>query len=153
MFFNKLKEEMQDWVYERLAKLEDRITRIVAEAIIANSKTPKDLIEKYKHTQWLEISPIVRKILEDRFNLTVAIPLAIYKGNKTVYSNTGYVGDTLKDACDKERKESNQEEKKYISIPTVTDKDKLNLISVIIEHQKSTVKAIKEIKEVLKDVE
>lgn len=153
MFFNKLKEEMQNWVYVKLAKLEEKFMQRVADAIKASSQTPEELIKKYKHTQWYDVSPLITAILEDRFNLTTAIPFAIYKGNKTVYSNSGYVGDTLKDAYDKERKEGNQEEKKCISIPPVTDRDKLNLISAIIEHQKSTVKAIKEIKEVLKDVE
>lgn len=166
MFFNKLKKEMQNWVYVKLAKLEDNFMRRVADAIKAGNQTPEELIEKYKHTQWYDVSQLVTEVLEDRFNLTIAIPFATYKGNKTVYSNSGYVGDTLKDAYEKELKEWEekyipkrrlekklQEEKKYIPIPLVTDKDKLNLISAIIEHQKSTVKAVKEIKEVLKDVE
>ena len=84
MFFNKLKEEIQNWVYVKLAKLEDKFMQRVADAIKASSQTPEELIKKYKHTQWYEVSPLVTTILEDRFNLTTAIPLAIYKGDKTV---------------------------------------------------------------------
>ena len=153
MFFNKLKEEMQNWVYVKLAKLEDEFMQRVADAIKAANQTPEELIEKYKHTQWYDVSPLVTAILEDRFNLVRYSNFAVYRGKDTIYSCSGYIGDTLKDAYDKERKESNQEEKKYISIPPVTDRDKLNLISAIIEHQKSTDEAIKEIKEVLKEVE
>lgn len=164
MFFNKLKEEMQNWVYVKLAKLEDKFMKRVADAIKAANQTPEELIKKYKHTQWYDVSPLVTAILEDRFNLTIAIPLAVYKGNKTVYSNTGYVGDTLKDAHEKELKELEekyipkrrlkeylQEEGKYI--PPSKEKVALAKIKAIASNQNSTDKAIEEIKEVLKDVE
>lgn len=108
MFFNKLREEMQNWVYERLAKLEDKFMKRVADAIKAANQTPEELIKNYKHTQWREVSRLVTTILEDRFNLAEAIPLAIYKGDKTVYSNSGYVGDTLSEA----KKKIEKQEKK-----------------------------------------
>ena len=164
MFFNKLKEEMQNWVYVKLAKLEDRFTQRIFDAIEANSETPEDLIEKYKHTKWFDVSPLVTAILEDRFNLVKSISFAFYKGDGTVYSINDYVGDTLKDAYEKELKEWEekylpkrrlkeylQEEKKYTS----PSKEKVALakIKAIASNQKSTVKAVKAIKEVLKDVE
>ena len=155
---------MQNWVHVKLAKLEDKFMQKVADGIKAATQMPEELIEKYKHTQWCDVSPLVTAILEDRFNLTIAIPLAIYKGNKTVYSNSGYVGDTLKDAYEKELKEWEekyipkrrlekelQEEKKYI--PPSKEKVALAKIKAIANNQKSTVKAVKEIKEILKDVE
>ena len=164
MFFNKLKEEMQNWVYVKLAKLEEKFMQRVADAIKAANQTPEELIKKYKHTQWYDVSRLVTAILEDRFNLAEAIPLATYKGNKTVYSINGYVGDTLKDAYEKELKEWEekylpkrrlkeylQEEKIYT--PPSKEKVALAKIKAIASNQKSTVKAVKEIKEVLKDVE
>ncbi len=164
MFFNKLKEEMQNWVYVNLAKLEESFMQRVADAIKASSQTPEELIKKYKHTQWYDVSALVTAILEDRFNLTIAIPFATYKGDKTVYSNSGYVGDTLKDAYEKELKkleekyipkrrlkECLQEEKIYT--PPSKEKVALAKIKAIASNQKSTVKAVKAIKEVLKDVE
>jgi hypothetical protein len=163
MFFNKLKEEMQDWVYEILAKLEDKFMQRVADAINAANQTPEELIEKYKHTQWYNVSRLVTAILEDRFNLTVAIPLAIYKGNKTVYSNSGYVGDTLSEAQKKIEKQEKIKDNFSKTHPPIvadvygntmkfSDFKAIEKIKTILENQKSTVKAVKAIKEVLKNI-
>ena len=156
MFFNKLKEELKEefkeYLKDRIAFFAEIYTKDVIKGLKATYKTLEELIAEYKHTKWEKLTPFEAEILIDRFNLVRYSNFAIYRGKDSLYSCSDYIGDTLKDACDKERKESNQEEKN-ISIPPVTDKDKLNLISAIVEYQKSTVKAVKVIKEVLKDVE
>lgn len=164
MFFNKLKEEMQNWVYVKLAKLEDRFTQRIFDAIKAANQTPEELIKKYKHTQWHDVSPLVTTILEDRFNLATYRNLAIYKGEYTLYSYSDYVGDTLSKAKEKiEKQEKIKDNFSKTHPPIVADiygntmkfKDlkAINKIKDILQTEKSTVKAVKEIKEVLKDVE
>ena len=148
MFFNKLKEELKDYLKERLMIFAAKHTEDIIKGIQISNKSIEELIEKYKHTKWEELTPFEAEILIDRFNLVALTGgLAIYKGPEITFADWHYVSDTLIKV--KER----QEEKKCTSIPPVTDKDRLQAISAIVEYQKSTDEAIKEIKEILKDVE
>lgn len=164
MFFNKLKEEMQNWVYVKLAKLEDKFMQRVADAIKATNQTPEELIKKYKHTQWCDVSPLVTAIFEDRFNLTEVMPFAFYKGDETAYSCNDYIGDTLSKAKEKiEKQEKIKDSFSKTHPPIVADiygntmvfEDfrAIKKIKDILQTEKSTVKAVKAIKEVLKDFE
>ncbi len=169
MFFNKLKEELKE---ENKKNLKDRIaffaeiyTKDIIKGLKATYKTLEELIAEYKHTKWEELTPFEAEILIDRFNLVPLIGnLAIYKGEKITFADWHYVGDTLKDAYEKELKkleekyipkrrlkECLQEEKIYT--PPSKEKVALAKIKAIASNQKSTVKAVKAIKEVLKDVE
>lgn len=160
MFFNKLKKEMREEFSEKIAIILAKLSEDVINGILAANKTTEELIKKYEHTQWKNLKPFEKIILVDRYNLTEAIPFAIYKGNKTVYSNNYYVGDTLKDAYEKELKEREalltkkvKKENKLASLSNpIADKNAVTLeqIETVLTTQKSNVQAIKAIKELIK---
>lgn len=164
MFFNKLKEEIEDCTNAKLANFAEMYSEKIIESIEASSETPERLIKKYKHAQWFELNTITVAILKNRFNLVKSIPFAFYKGDGTVYSINDYVGDTLSKAQKKiEKQEKIKDSFSKTHPPIVADVygntmkfedfKAIEKIKSILENQKSTVKAVKEIKEVLKEVE
>ena len=136
MFFNKLREEIKEYLKDRVAFFAEIYTKDVIKGLKATYKTLEELIAKYKHTKWEKLTPFEADILIDRFDLVPLMGgLAIYKGSKITFADWHYVGDTL-------IKVKERQEEKYISNPPATDKDKLKTISAIVKNQKSTVKAV-----------
>lgn len=160
MLFNKLKQEMRKEFSEKIMIILAKLSEDITNGILASNKSTEELIKKYEHTQWKNLEPFEKNVLVDRFNLTETIPFAIYKGNKTVYSSNGYVGNTLKDAYEKESKKQEalltkkvKQENKLSSLSNpITDKNAVTLeqIETVLKTQKSSSKAIKAIKELIK---
>lgn len=170
MFFNKLKEEIKEYLTDRICFFAKIYTKDVIKGLKATYKTLEELIVEYKHTKWEELTPFEAEILIDRFNLPHPTGyLGLNKRQEVIYGTWHYVGDTLtkvkerqekRNALKKEVKKSFSE--KYLP-PIVADINgntmkfedfkAIEKIKSILKNQKSTVKAVKEIKEVLKDVE
>lgn len=154
MFFENLREEVREefkkYFTENIETFKKAIIPDIIQVILINNNSIEELITKYHRKKWSDISPFEVRLLKEKFSLIERKGITFIHDAHYFYMSD-WIEDTLLKVknCNKRH----QEEKKYISIPPVTDKDKLNLISAIIEHHKSTVKAIKEIKEVLKEVE
>lgn len=170
MFFNKLREELKDYLKEKLVIFAAKYTKDIIEGIQINNKSIEELIEKYKHTKWEELTPFEAEILIDRFNLPhLTGYLGVNKRQEIIYGTWHYVGDTLTKVKERQEKRTalKKEVKKSFSekyMPPIVadingntmkfeDFKAIEKIKSILKNQKSTVKAIKEIKEVLKDVE
>lgn len=174
MFFNKLreelKEEFKEYLKDRIAFFAEIYTKDAIKGLKATYKTLEELIAEYKHTKWEKLTPFEAEILIDRFNLVPLIGnLAIYKGEKITFADWHYVGDTLTKVKERQEKRTalKKEVKKSFSekyLPPIVadingntmkfnDFKAIEKIKSILKNQKSTVKAVKEIKEVLKDAE
>ena len=152
MFFNKLKEELKEHLKAKLLKFAEIYTEDICESIKISHKTTEELIAKYKHTKWEELTPFEATTLISKFDLVKDIRISKYVGKNTCFMPWDYVGDTLQ--SDKERKEEFCKFKKPAPhTPPSKEKVALAKIKAIASNQKSTVKAVKAIKEVLKDVE
>lgn len=170
MFFNKLREENKEYLKDRIGFFAEIYTKDVIKGLKVTYKTLEELIAEYKHTKWENLTPFEANILIDRFNLASLMGnLALYKGSKITFADCHYVGDTLIKV--KERQEErtvlDKEIKKSFSekcLPPIvadingntmkfSDFKAIEKIKSILKNQKSTVKAISLIKEVLKDVE
>lgn len=174
MFFNKLREELKEYLKdclkERLVIFAEKYTKDIIEGIQINNKSIEELIEKYKHTKWEELTPFEKDVLIDRFNLPPLVGyLGVNKRQEIILANWHYVGDTLTKVKERQEKRTalKKEVKKSFSekyLPPMfadiygntmvfEDFRAIKKIKDILETEKSTVKAIKEIKEILKDVE
>lgn len=168
MFFNNLKQEIREEFSEKMAAILAILSAHITDGILAANKSTKELIKKYEHTQWKNLGPFEKIVLVDRFNLEeLCGGLGIYCGDKTTFFNSNYVGETIKTAYKKRLKELEEkcarpilkkvkQENKLSSLSnSIADKNAVTLeqIETVLKTQKSTVKAIKEIKAVLKDVE
>jgi hypothetical protein len=154
MFFNKLREEVKEefkkYFTENIETFKKAIIPDIIQVILINNNSIEELITKYHRKKWSDISPFEVRLLKEKFSLIERMGITfIYDAHYFYMSD--WIEDTLIKV--KNHNKCYQEEKKCIPIPLVTDKDKLNAISAIVEYQKSTVKAVKAIKEVLKDVE
>ena len=113
MFFNKLKEEIKEYLTDRICFFAKIYTKDVIKGLKATYKTLEELIAEYKHTKWEKLTPFEAEILIDRFNLVSLIGnLAIYKGPKITFADWHYVGDTLTKV--KERQEERTALKKEV---------------------------------------
>ena len=152
MFFNKLKEKLKEYLKVKLLKFAKNYTEDICESIKISHKTTEELIAKYKHTKWEELTPFEATTLISKFDLVEDSHIGKYVGKNTCFMPWHYVGDTLQ--SDKERKEEFRKFKKPAPhAPLNNEKVALAKIKAIANNQKSTVKAVKAIKEVLKDVE
>lgn len=166
MFFNKLKEEIRKEFSEKIAIIFAKLSADVTNGILAANKSTEELIKKYEHTQWKNLEPFEKIILVDRFNLEELYGgLGIYCGAKTTFFGDSYVGETLKTAYKKELKELEKsyeskarykkvkQENKLSSLSNpIADKNAVTLeqIETVLKTQKSSPKAIKAIKELIK---
>ena len=154
MFFENLREELREefkkYFTENLETFKKAIIPDIIQVILINNNSIEELITKYHRKKWSDISPFEVRLLKEKFSLIERKGIGIIYDAHYFYMSD-YIEDTLFEV--KNYNKCYQKEKKYTSIPPVTDKDRLNVISAIVENQKSTVKAVKEIKEVLKDVE
>ena len=156
MFFNKLKEELKEELKEyqkaKLLKFEAKCIEDICKSIQISYKTTEELITKYKLTKWKELTPFEAITLISKFDLIEDGRIGKYVGKKTCFMPWHYVGDTLQ--SDKERKEEfyKFEKPKPYTSPS-KEKVALAKIKAIASNQKSTVKAVKAIKEVLKEFE
>ena len=154
MFFENLREELREefkkYFTENLETFKKAIIPDIIQVILINNNSIEELITKYHRKKWSDISPFEVRLLKEKFSLIER------KGITSIYdAHYFYMSDWIEDTLFtvKNYNKCYQEEKKYIPIPLITDKDRVNAISAIVKHQKSTVKAVKAIKEVLKDVE
>ena len=157
MFFNKLKQEIRKEFSEKMAMIFAKLSEDVTNGILAGNKSTEELIKKYEHTQWKNLEPFEKTILMDRFNLEELYGgLGIYCGAKITFFGNSYVGDTLKTAYKKELKEREallKKENKLASLSNpIADKNAVTLeqIETVLNTQKSSPKAIKAIKELIK---
>ena len=103
MFFNKLKEELKEYLKAKLLKFATKYTEDICESIKISHKTTEELIAKYKHTKWEELTPFEATTLISKFDLVEDSRIGKYVGKNTCFMPWHYVGDTLQ--SDKERKE------------------------------------------------
>lgn len=166
MFFNKLKKEMRKEFSEKMAIILAKLSTDITAGILAGNNPTEELIKKYEHTQWKDLGPFEEIILTDRFNLEkIYGGLGIYCGDKTTFFDSNYVGETIKTAYEKELKELEEkfeskarykkvkQENKLASLSNpIKDKNAVTLeqIETVIKTQKSSPKAIKAIKELIK---
>ena len=161
MFLNKLKKEMRKELSEKMAIILAKLSEDITNGILAVNKSTEELIKKYEHTQWKNLEPFEKIVLVDRFNLEELYGgLGIYCGAKTTFFGNSYVGDTLKTAHEKELKKREalltkkvKQENKLSSLSNpITDKNTVTLeqIETVLKTQKSSPKAIKAIKELIK---
>lgn len=161
MFFNKLKEEIRKELSEKMAMIFAKLAADITNGILASNKSTEELIKKYEHTQWKNLEPFEKNVLVDRFNLEELYGgLGIYCGAKTTFFGNSYVGETLKTAYEKELKEREahltkkvKKENKLSSLSNpIADKNAVTLeqIETVLKTQKSSLKAIKAIKELIK---
>ena len=115
----------------------------------------KELIEKYKHTKWNDLTPFEAGVLISKFNLVQDSEIGLYVGKNTCFMPWHFVGDTLQ--TDKERKEAElkkvKQENKLSSLSNpIADKNAVTLeqIETVLNTQKSSPKANKAIKELIK---
>lgn len=151
MFFNKLKEELKEYLKAKLLKFAEKYTKDICESIEISHKTTEELIAKYKHAKWEELTPFEATTLISKFDLVKDSVIGKYVGKNTCFMPWHYVGDTLQ--ADKERKEEFRRFKKPSPYTSPSKEVALAKIKAITSNQKSTVKAVKAIKEVLKEVE
>ena len=104
MFFNKLKEELKEYLIAKLLNFAKMYTEDICESIKINYKTTEELIAKYKHTKWEELTPFEATALISKFDLVEDSRIGKYVGKNTCFMPWHYVGDTLQ--SDKERKEA-----------------------------------------------
>ena len=166
MFFNKLKQEIREEFSEKIAIILAILSEHITDGILAANKSTEELIKKYEHTQWKNLGPFEKIALVDRFNLEELYGgLGIYRGDKTTFFDFSYVGETIKTAYKKELKELEEkfeskarykkvkQENKLSSLSNpITDKNAVTLeqIETVLNTQKSSPKAIKAIKELIK---
>ncbi|MBQ8635315.1 hypothetical protein IJ425_04090 [bacterium] len=162
MFFNKLKEELKEYLTAKLTKFAKRYTIDIIKGININHTTIEELIAKYRHIKWKELTPFEAEVLVDRFHLqNLCEGMGIYRGPKTTFAPYYYVSNTLtkvKEKIDKyklndiyEGTTKIEDSKRYT--PPSKEKIALAKIKAIVNNQKSTVKAVKAINEVLKEAE
>ena len=155
MFFNKLKEEIKKEINKKLVIFVKKYTEDIVEGIKINHKTTEELIEKYKHTKWTDLTPFEAGVLISKFNLVEDSQIGLYVDKNTCFMPWHFVGDTLQ--ADKERKETElkkvKQENKLSSLSNpIADKNAVTLeqIETVLKTQKSSPKAIKAIKELIK---
>lgn len=165
MFFNKLKQEIRKEFSEKIAIMLAKLSTDVTAGIFAATNPTEELIKKYEHTQWKDLGPFEEIILTDRFSLEkIYGGLGIYCGDKTTFFDSSYVGETIKTAYEKRLKELEEkcarpilkkvkQENKLSSLSNpIKDKNAVTLeqIETVLNTQKSSPKAIKAIKELIK---
>ena len=154
MIFNKLKEEIKKEINKKLVIFVKKYTEDIIEGIKINHKTTEELIEKYKHTKWTDLTPFEAGALISKFNLVQDSEIGLYVGKNTCFMPWHFVGDTLQ--TDKERKaelKKVKQENKLSSLSNpIKDKNAVTLeqIETVLNTQKSSPKAIKAIKELIK---
>jgi hypothetical protein len=161
MFFNKLKQEMRKEFSEKMTIIFAKLSEDITNGILAGNKSTEELIKKYEHTQWKNLEPFEKNVLVDRYNLEELYGgLGLYCGDKTVFFSNNYVSETIKTAYEKELKKQEafltkkvKQENKLSSLSNpITDKNAVTLeqIETVLKTQKSSPKAIKAIKELIK---
>ena len=103
MFFNKIREELKEYLKAKQLKFAEKYTEDICESIKISHKTTEELIAKYKHTKWKELTPFEATTLISKFDLVQDSCIGKYIGKNTCFMPWHYVGDTLQ--ADKERKE------------------------------------------------
>ncbi len=96
MFFNKLKEELKEYLTAKLIKFTKKYTIDIIKGININHKTIEELIVEYRHIKWEELTPFEASVLVDRFHLqNLCESIGIYRGPKIAFAPYYYVSDTL----------------------------------------------------------
>ena len=149
MFFNNLREEIKEELIRVFGdKFSTLLTTVISGAVdvaLLSNKSIEELITKYHRKKWSDISPFEARLLKEKFSLIER------RGFTPIYdAHYFYMSDWIEDTLTEILKHQKAEKCKKKSIP---DKEILIAIKAILYNQKSTVKAISLIKEVLKDVE
>ena len=164
MFFNKLKEELKEYLGAKLLKFAKKYTEDICESIKISHKTTEELIAKYKHTKWEELTPFEFATLKSKFDVVEDSSIDKYVSKNTCFMPWHYVGDTLSEAQKKIEKQEKIKDRFSKTHPPIVadingntmkfeDFKAISKVKDILQTEKSTVKAVKAIKEVLKDVE